>query len=43
MELADEHFDDTLPWSTNPPNHCNLAGVVEITCLSDNNMVMPRD
>src|SRR5262245_16906796 len=35
VELAEENFDDTLSWGTHPPNHCDLAGVVELTCLSD--------
>jgi hypothetical protein len=35
VKLAKENFDDTLSWGTHPPNHCNLAGVVELTCLSD--------
>ena len=35
MELAEENFDDTLSWSTNPPNHCNLAGVVDLIYVSD--------
>jgi len=35
MELAEENFDDTLSWGTHPPNHCDLAGVVALTCLSN--------
>jgi hypothetical protein len=43
MELAEKNFDDALSWGTNSPNHCNLADVVDLTCLSDNSMVLPRD
>lgn len=42
VKLAEENFDDTLSRGTHPPNHCDLAGTVEFTCLSEqgNGMVM---
>jgi hypothetical protein len=35
MEVVEENFDDTLSWGTNPLNHCDLADVVDLICLSD--------
>jgi hypothetical protein len=35
VKLAEENFDDALSWGTYPPNHCDLAGVVDLICLSD--------
>ena len=35
MKLAEENFDDTLSWGTHPLNHCALASVVDLICLSN--------
>jgi hypothetical protein len=39
MQLAEENFDDTLPWGTYPPNHCDLARVVDLTFFPTNGRV----